>query len=693
MNDRRSKMSTPTAGTCQWLLRHREWKRWLSARGGLMWIKGKPGSGKSTLLWYAEQELKNTTVKKKDIVLSFFFHGRGEQLQRSPLGMYRALLHQLLKQEPASLSHLVEAFQHQAAGKDNEDIAWNRDIGNLGNFLENAIYTILASRTVWLFVDALDECGREGAGDVLQRFNRLGRPGLFICISCRHYPLHHWDGGFEVTVEEQNKADILRYAQSQLSGLEGKTSFSVPDVISTRSTGLFIWARLAVERLRNIDVEFWGDAVEEDIRRVIESIPHDLEDLYTGIVREVGKIPAALKMLRWISCAQRPLLLDELRWVFIVDPDAHANHQFFSLSECEATAMRDARCPQSDRDMEAMVKAFSRGLLETVGSASGRIVVQFIHQTVMDFFRQGGILLLDDDNKESTEDAVDAAHDHLLRTCIAFLKMHEAGRQRDLDPNVPFLVYATQFWVEHASSSRKGQVRLLEYLNWPSDPFVKYWEEYYKTLEKHLTGPDCPPPGIELVHVLARHGLVAPLSTIVERTEKPNLDAADSLDRTPLMYAAERGQISVVKTLIRAGARTQAADCIGATPLHWAALRGHTEIMTLLLENGAKSGARVKGRCTPLAWALEGGSEAGVKLLLENCDVELLDAEYILPHTAKKSRFTMDDFVQASVDFYFVGDAGNIFERSPPGGLSSSALSRIASTCPRWGSCQEYQVA
>jgi len=465
-------------------------------------------------------------------------------------------------------------------------------------------------------------------------------------------------------VEEQNKADILRYAQSQLSGLEGKTSFSVPDVISTRSTGLFIWARLAVERLRNIDVEFWGDAVEEDIRRVIESIPHDLEDLYTGIVREVGKIPAALKMLRWISCAQRPLLLDELRWVFIVDPDAHANHQFFSLSECEATAMRDARCPQSDRDMEAMVKAFSRGLLETVGSASGRIVVQFIHQTVMDFFRQGGILLLDDDNKESTEDAVDAAHDHLLRTCIAFLKMHEAGRQRDLDPNVPFLVYATQFWVEHASSSRKGQVRLLEYLNWPSDPFVKYWEEYYKTLEKHLTGPDCPPPGIELVHVLARHGLVAPLSTIVERTEKPNLDAADSLDRTPLMYAAERGQISVVKTLIRAGARTQAADCIGATPLHWAALRGHTEIMTLLLENGAKSGARVKGRCTPLAWALEGGSEAGVKLLLENCDVELLDAEYILPHTAKKSRFTMDDFVQASVDFYFVGDAGNIFEVS-----------------------------
>jgi ABC-type molybdenum transport system ATPase subunit/photorepair protein PhrA len=82
-----------------------------------MWIKGKPGSGKSTLLRYAEHELKKTIVKKKVLTLSFFFHGRGEELQRSPLGMYRSLLYQVLKQEPASLSQLVETFKSKWDGK------------------------------------------------------------------------------------------------------------------------------------------------------------------------------------------------------------------------------------------------------------------------------------------------------------------------------------------------------------------------------------------------------------------------------------------------------------------------------------------------------------------------------------------------------------------------------------------------
>ena len=38
--------------------------------------------------------------------------------------------------------------------------------------------THLAVRTL----DALDKCGREGAEEVLQRFNRVRRPRLFIRV-------------------------------------------------------------------------------------------------------------------------------------------------------------------------------------------------------------------------------------------------------------------------------------------------------------------------------------------------------------------------------------------------------------------------------------------------------------------------------------------------------------------------------
>lgn len=252
-----------------------------------MWIKGKPGSGKSTLLRYAEHELKKTRVKKKDLTLSFFFHGRGEELQRSPLGMYRSLLCHVLKQEPASLSQLVETFRNKWDGKHDSGVRWKWDPEHLGNFLDWAIDEISTRRTIWLFIDALDECGREGVEEVLQRFNRLRRSGLFICVSCRHYPLQNWDGGFEIKVEEQNKPDILRYAQGQLAHLEDKTALSVPDLIATHSNGLFIWARLAVERLRSMEMGTGpGEGVQDIvlIRQVIDSIPQDLDDLYRQIV-------------------------------------------------------------------------------------------------------------------------------------------------------------------------------------------------------------------------------------------------------------------------------------------------------------------------------------------------------------------------------------------------------------------------
>ncbi|SPJ72133.1 uncharacterized protein FTOL_01861 [Fusarium torulosum] len=44
-------------------------------------------------------------------ILSFFFHGRGSELQKTPLGLFRSLLHQLLDQVSEALIGLVAIFQ------------------------------------------------------------------------------------------------------------------------------------------------------------------------------------------------------------------------------------------------------------------------------------------------------------------------------------------------------------------------------------------------------------------------------------------------------------------------------------------------------------------------------------------------------------------------------------------------------
>lgn len=292
MNDRLLEIKKPTAGTCEWLFQHKEWERWQFGSDNLMWIKGKAGSGKSTLLRYAEREVKRMGAKSNALTLSFYFHGRGEELQRTPLGMYRSLLCQILKHEPASLSQLVETFAYKQNEKNGSGAAWKWDPDHLGNLLDWAIDGILASRPIWLFIDGLDECGPEGAEEILQRLNRLRRPGLFICVSCRNDSLRHSDGGFRIKVEEHNKHDIVRYAQSQLAHLESKTAFSIPDFIATYSDGCFSSAYLAVARLRSVEIGMEAREIEDTVKQTINSAPRDLNDLPHSSPATLGRFHA-----------------------------------------------------------------------------------------------------------------------------------------------------------------------------------------------------------------------------------------------------------------------------------------------------------------------------------------------------------------------------------------------------------------
>ena len=68
------------------------------------------------------------------------------------------------------------------------------------------------------------------------------------------------------------------------------------------------------------------------------------------------------------------------------------------------------------------------------------------------------------------------------------------------------------------------------------------------------------------------------------------VDQNDSLERTALSLAAERGHAEVVELLVKAGANVEAPGTGGRTPISWAAwggdakaaMAGHAEIVDLL---------------------------------------------------------------------------------------------------------------
>ena len=103
MNARRVTIKKAHIKTCRWLLGKSEYLDWLdpsklSEHHGLLWIKGKPGAGKSTLMKFIFDAARKSI--KDRIIISFFFNARGERLEKSILGTYRSLLHQLLEQLP-----------------------------------------------------------------------------------------------------------------------------------------------------------------------------------------------------------------------------------------------------------------------------------------------------------------------------------------------------------------------------------------------------------------------------------------------------------------------------------------------------------------------------------------------------------------------------------------------------------------
>ncbi|MDR3451355.1 MAG: ankyrin repeat domain-containing protein [Rhodoferax sp.] len=95
---------------------------------------------------------------------------------------------------------------------------------------------------------------------------------------------------------------------------------------------------------------------------------------------------------------------------------------------------------------------------------------------------------------------------------------------------------------------------------------------------------------------------------------KIDVEARNRQDESPLMIAALKGQLDMVRELIAKGADVNKP---GWAPLHYAATGGHLEIMSLLLDNSAYIDAASPNGTTPLMMAASYGTPAAVKLLLD----------------------------------------------------------------------------
>ncbi|CAK1356725.1 unnamed protein product [Cercospora beticola] len=664
----RSDINQEAEHTCEWIFEHEAYRNWID-RGGLLWIRGRAGTGKSTLMKYIrkqsfqakERGYQRLQLAPNTLVVSFFFNWRGDVLHRTAVGLFRSVLHQILRHDGTLLSQFMRDTQfehyHRTKGDPGREKNWDWTESDLRGLFRTYVKGVTRTRDLRLYVDALDEGGEQVARQLMALFKDCRgevEHQLSICVSCRPYPqrIHTYD--YCIDIAEENQQDITRFLEQYFGEWPDwdnpESLQKVKEEILSRSSGVFLWIVAVVPRLVKLR--------EEDLPAMlgsIASLPQNLDDLYHDMFKPLREDNskdkrAALRLFRWVTFAKRPLTLGELRYAVAIDADAELD----LVEDCK----RSAYWCQDDEKMLGRLRRLSFGMVGVTAEE-----VRFDHESVRDYMLTRGFSSLEQAQHGHAPENVRGRSEAILsRVCLRYLT---AGDMVDHSQSTPgqktatqnddygtlygseidqkFLLgpYARKYCWTHASLA-EAEGQSLEYIfeitKWPDVKPAYTWKvlvDYYPSGSAWETVGD-----FTLQHLAAYHGLYSIFEQMISREggrtllyhkSQSGLDRKDYHGRTPLWYAALRGREAIVKLLLdSARVDVNSKDYCQRTPLATAVAKGHESIVRLLLDND-RVDVNVRdalGR-SPFAIALEKGHENIVRLLLDSERVDVYTEDHL----------------------------------------------------------------
>ena len=625
MHWRRNDVADPAPATCAWLMKHPIYCEWLDQRHGLLWIKGNPGTGKSTVLKHA-LETAEQFPKQTLILASFFFHGRGAPNQKSTLGLFRSLLHQILQQNRDLLSKFTRLYKMRCQTNGKFGDKWEWQANELQNFFKSKVVSAARTQQIRIYIDALDECGEDVAIDLVEFF-RCFAPPISICFSCRHYPFVALEGGDEICVEDENERDIEIYVQEKIEAHIHRTDIAktLHNEVVSRSQGNFQWVVLVIPRVLTLYKSRKSIAA---IQAMIQNTPTELHELYTGLLSliEDHERSQSLHFMQWICFSFEPLTLRELRFALIINPDI--SHT--SIHQCQDSEFY----VDTDEDLKPVVYDLSKGLAE-VQEYDGEPIVQFIHQSVQDYLLDKGFQVLD---YSIAGNVIGHGHLWISRSCIEYLSMEEVQasavslshkrKERfakiERSDYLSLFSYSSTYWLSH--------IQWLEDANMSQDDLAalsiktsdvtlhKYFFRYLR-YNGHVYDYD----ETTLLHIAIEHNDINVTRAVLTQTVRA--DQTNGQGQTSLSIAAKEGHAILVELLLgRDDVDADHRDAEQNTPLSLAAASGHEAVVGMLVnrDDVDMNHKNVKGE-TPLSSAAREGHEAVVRLLLNK---EAVDVNY-----------------------------------------------------------------
>ena len=328
----------------------------------------------------------------------------------------------------------------------------------------------------------------------------------------------------------------------------------------------------------------------------------DLDSAYTQTLQRIrdqkgDRSRLGIEVLMWVSHAERPLGIDELRYALAV--------------EMGSTDLDPDNIPPQDTVLGSCL-----GLAVVDAETS---TVRLIHYTLQEYLSSPGIM--------------PDAHKTLGQTCLTYLnykQVKELPAKKILTfEDMPFLQYSSLHWGSHAKVELPDRAKslALEPLNQAGNHIsaTLLVEQISALLVKRVGYPhsfSLPYHLWPALHCASYFGIIEVVTALMERGGC-DINQNDCMGFAPFIHAAWQGDEGVVQLLLTwDDINLDKPDNNGGTPLWWASYYAHVGVVKLLLaRDDINPDKPDKGGQTPLWWVSFHGYEGVAKLLLARDDV------------------------------------------------------------------------
>ncbi|KAI5838978.1 hypothetical protein DFP73DRAFT_519351, partial [Morchella snyderi] len=309
--------------TGTWILKAKQYLEWTSKTDSCcLWCYGIPGSGKTTLRTSVVDKLDTSSPGAPIVVYFYCDYANADSLDVSRI--VENFILQLLSTKseiPEELGSILPDAYKEIRKPDFDEL------------LDILSSTIKLFDNIYIILDGIDECTGSSRTGLLKVVHSIMTPGptvvKLLLSSRKDVDLEKAFNTYLCLQISGNdiSADIETFVDSIVSEkiASGALTVGNPELVQDISRalangaqGMFIWVTFQVEDLCE-------ERCDSGIRTVLQNLPTGLMETYNRALRKIHiKKPDTIlfvqKIFKWITCARRPLTIDEIKEAISISP-------------------------------------------------------------------------------------------------------------------------------------------------------------------------------------------------------------------------------------------------------------------------------------------------------------------------------------------------------------------------------------